>query len=77
MRAIATTYPRHPEKPTDTVIKVLAKRSFLKQYLHFVESTDWDEELLYQEKWINRICYAVIITSALLFAPFLILSLLK
>lgn len=77
MRATATTFPRYIRQPRATVIKTHSKRSFLNRCRYFVESTDWDEKFLAQEKWINKICHTGIIIAALYFIPVLILSLLK
>lgn len=77
MRAAATTLPRYIGQPKATAIKTLSKRGFLNHCRYLVESTDWDEKFLDQEKWINRICLAIVIISTLYFTPVLILSLLR
>jgi hypothetical protein len=35
----------------------------------FIEESDWDERLLEYEKYINRFCWAIIITSVIYLTP--------
>jgi hypothetical protein len=35
----------------------------------FIEESDWDERLLGYEKYINRVCWAVIIASVIYLTP--------
>ena len=60
MRTTATTLPRYIGPPRATAVKTLSKRGFLNHCRYLVESTDWDEKFLDQEKWINRICLAIV-----------------
>jgi hypothetical protein len=49
----------------------------LRRHRSFIESTDWDEKILNQEKWIDGLCLGLIILSLLYFTPVLIFTLLK
>jgi hypothetical protein len=55
--------------------RISPRKSLLKRLRFLVVSTDWDEEFLAQEKWINRTCLAIIIFSILYFAPIVISTL--
>ena len=45
--------------------------SLLKRFVRAVETSDWDETFLRQEKWMNGICLTFIILSALYLGPIL------
>ena len=49
--------------------KTFTRPGYLQQLRHFVEKSDWDEVILAQEEWINRMCIGVIIVAALYFVP--------
>jgi len=57
--------------------RIYFRPSLRKRFCRFIETSAWDERLLSQEKWINRICLGYIIVSVLYFSPILILSVLK
>jgi len=77
MSTLTATVARYNRSPKVTGHRILSKKSFLDRCCYFIESTDWDEKIIRQEKWINSICLSFVILSALYFAPVLMLSLLK
>jgi len=77
MSTLTATISRYNRSPKTTDHRILSKKSFLDRCCYLIESTDWDEKIIRQEKWINSICLSFAILSALYFAPVLILSLLK
>ncbi len=68
MTAEAATYHRRIERQ-DAWHKAFTKPSYLRRFRYFVEKSDWDDVILAQEEWINRICIGVIIVAALYFIP--------
>ncbi|MCX5819140.1 MAG: hypothetical protein NT047_04440 [Deltaproteobacteria bacterium] len=52
--------------------KIAAKRSLLKRFQHFIESTDWEDRYLCHPR-IDKICLGVIVISILYFIPVLCL----
>jgi len=56
--------------------KIAAKKSLLKRFQHFIESTDWEERYLCNH-WIDKMCLCGIVASIIYFAPILLASLLK
>ena len=51
--------------------KITAKKSLLKRFRYFIESTDWEERYLCNH-WIDRICLCGIVVSMIYFTPLLI-----
>jgi len=44
-------------------------RSMLKKFETYIAQKPWDEVLLRQERWINKICWGIVLFSALYFLP--------
>jgi hypothetical protein len=68
MTTDAATYQRRVENQ-GAWHKAFTRRSYLHRFLYFVEKSDWDDAMLAQEEWINRICIVVILVAALYFIP--------
>jgi hypothetical protein len=51
--------------------KTDAKRSLLKRFQHFIESTDWEERYLCN-LWIDAMCLGGIVVSMIYFLPLLL-----
>ena len=71
---IFSTLARRPEGLTRAI---MFRPGILNKCRHFIESTDWDEDFIHQEKWINRICLVFVFLSALYFVPILLSPLMK
>jgi hypothetical protein len=69
MTTDAVTYQRRIEEKQGAWHKAFARTSYLKRFRYFVEKSDWDDVILAQEEWINRMCIGVIIIAALYFIP--------
>jgi len=50
--------------------KITAKKSLLRCFQHFIESTDWEERYLCNH-WIDKICLGGIVASMIYFLPLL------
>ena len=48
---------------------VMSKPNPLKKFRRFIEGSNWDEDLLKYEKWIDASCVAVIAVSVVFFLP--------
>ena len=44
----------------------------LARFARAVETSDWDEHFLRQEKWLNGVCLAVVVFAALYLGPILL-----
>jgi len=77
MQSIATTFSRWIRWPEIAVSSGFSARRLLRRHRYFIESTDWDEKILHQKKWVDGLCLGLIILSLLYFTPVLIFTLLK
>jgi hypothetical protein len=64
-RAIAIRQPRPVH------CKIAAKKSRIKRFRHFIESTDWEERYLCHP-WIDKLCLGGVIASVIYFFPLLL-----
>ena len=67
MTTEAITFSR-PIREQNTGYKTFTKPSSRRRFRYFSEHSDWDEELMAQEEWIEKICIGVIIVSSLFIA---------
>jgi hypothetical protein len=49
--------------------KIFPKPAFLCRFRRFIVHSDWDEVILAQEEWIDRLCIGIIIVASLYFIP--------
>jgi hypothetical protein len=49
--------------------KTFTKPNSLRRFRHFIEYSDWDEVMLAQDEWIDKLCIGVIIVASLYFIP--------
>jgi hypothetical protein len=68
MTTDAATYQRHIERQ-GAWHNAFARPGSLRRFRYFVEKSHWDDVILAQEEWINRMCIGVIIVAALYFIP--------
>jgi hypothetical protein len=68
MTTQAATYSRHI-KGQQAAYKTFAKPHYQRRFRYFIEHSNWDEEFLAQEEWINKLSIGVIILAALYFIP--------
>ena len=73
---VTVASPRAIRQPRVVYYKIDAKRSLLKRFQHFIESTDWEERYLCNH-WIDKMCLCGIAVSSLHFTVILLSSLLK
>ena len=57
-------------QPRLVYYKITAKKSLLKRFQHFIESTDWEERYLCNH-WIDKMCLCGIVASVIYFTPVL------
>jgi hypothetical protein len=62
---VRTASSRVFRRPAAAAVKVLCKRTLSGRFRHFIERTDWDENLY--RKVIDRVCLCVIIFSVIYF----------
>jgi hypothetical protein len=77
MRTTAMTSSSRIQHPVSIDIsRISARPGLLRRFIQAVESSDWDDDLLRQEKWLNGICLGIIAFSVLYLVPLLIYKLL-
>jgi hypothetical protein len=74
MTTQATTFSGHI-KGQEAAYKTFAKPNYQQRFRYFIEHSDWEEEFLAQEEWINKLCFAVIIVASLCFIPHIVVML--
>jgi hypothetical protein len=67
---VTITSSRAIGQPRAVQYRLASKRSRLRRFQHFIETTDWDEKYLCH-KLIDKICMSVIVISLLYFVPYL------
>jgi hypothetical protein len=65
MTTEAITLTRHKRLLRDTGYKTFTKPNALRRFRYFIEHSDWDEEILAQDAWIDKMCIGVIIVASL------------
>jgi hypothetical protein len=73
---VTTNSSRTIRQPRVVQYRVASKRSQLRSFQHFIETTDWDEQYLCNH-WVDKMCLCGIVVSALYFTTSLVSSLLK
>jgi hypothetical protein len=68
MTTEATTFSRHIRGEA-AGYKTFTKPNFLRRFRYFIEHSDWDEVMLAQEEWIDKLCIGVIIVASFYFIP--------
>jgi hypothetical protein len=68
MTTEATTFSTHISGQ-DAGYKTFTKLNPLRRLRYFIEHSDWDEVMLAQEEWIDKMCIGVIIVASLYFIP--------
>jgi hypothetical protein len=68
MSTEATTFSTHI-LGRDARYKTFTKLNSLRRFRYFIEHSDWDEMMLDQEEWIDKMCIGVIIVASLYFIP--------
>jgi hypothetical protein len=76
MTTDATTFSGRIQK-LGVRYKTFTKPNSLRQFRYAIEHSDWDEEILAQEEWIEKMCIGVIIIASLFISSVLIMLLLR
>jgi hypothetical protein len=65
---IAVASPRTIREPRVVYYKIDARRSLLKRFQQFIESTDWEKRYICHKR-IDKVCLGIIVISLLYFVP--------
>jgi hypothetical protein len=76
MTTEAITFSRHIREQ-DSRYKTFTKPNSLRRFRYAIEHSDWDDEIIAQDEWIEKICIGVMIVASLFIAPVLIMMFLR
>ena len=68
MTTEATAFSEHI-RVQEAGCKTFTKPNFLRRFLYFIEHSDWDEVILAQEEWVDKMCIVIIIVASLYLIP--------
>jgi hypothetical protein len=69
MTTEAATFQRRIRRSQGVWHNAFIRPNYLRRFRYFIEKSDWDDVILAQEEWIDRMCIGVIIVAALYFIP--------
>ncbi|MDP1991792.1 MAG: hypothetical protein Q8K00_12315 [Syntrophales bacterium] len=76
MTTEAITFSRHIREQ-HIRYKTFSKPNSLRRFRYAIEHSDWDEEILIQEEWIEKMSIGVIIVASLFIASVLVMMFLS
>ena len=77
MKTMTYTESRHMIGREREFIQPLASATLVRRFQRYIETSDWDEQIIRKEHLFNKICLIVVILSGLTISPFLIATILK
>jgi len=77
MKTMTYTDARHLITGDRDFVQPLKSASLLRRVQRYIETSDWDEQVIHKEDLFNKICLTGVILSGLAISPFLIAALLK
>jgi len=77
MKTLTYTDARHIINREQDFIQVLKPANLLRSFQRYIETSDWDEQIISKEHLLNKICLIGVILSGLAISPFLFAVLLK
>jgi len=77
MKTLTYTDARHIINRERVSIQFPKPANLLRRFQHYIETSDWDEQIMSKEHLFNKICLIGVILSGLAMSPFLVAALLK
>ena len=77
MKTLTYTEARHMVSRERVSIQFLKPETLLRRFQRYIETSDWDEQIIQKEHLFNKICLIGVILSGLAISPFLAAVLLK
>ena len=77
MKTLTYTDSRYIPRREIVFTRPLKKAGLLRRFQRYIETSDWDEQIIRQKSLFNNICLVAIILSGLAMFPFIITALLK
>jgi hypothetical protein len=77
MKTMTYTDSRRMINQERIFIQPLKPATLLRRFQRYIETSDWDEQIIRKQPFIDKICLASVILSGLAISPFIIASFLK
>jgi len=77
MKTLTYTDYRHMPTRERVFVQPRKRATMLRRFQRYIETSDWDEQLIRKEHILNTVCLAAIVLSGLAMVPFLIATLWK
>ena len=77
MKTLTYTDTRHMLNGDRDFVQPLKSATLLRCFQRYIETSDWDEQIMSKEHLFNKMCLIGVILSGLAISPFLIAVLLK
>lgn len=77
MKTMTYTDARHLISRERVSIQFPKPANLLRRFQHYIETSDWDKQIIQKEHLFNKICLIGVILSGLAMSPFLVAALLK
>lgn len=77
MKTLTYTDTRHISNGDRDFVQPLKSATLLRHFQRYIETSDWDEQVIQNKHLFDKICLIGIILLGLAISPFLIAALLK
>lgn len=77
MKTLTYTDARHMINREREFLRPLKPLTLLRRLQRYIETSDWDEQVISREHILNRICLWAVILSSLALSPFIVATLMK
>lgn len=77
MKTLTYTDSRHMTRGEIVFVRPLKPVSLLRRFQRYIETSDWDAQIIRREPLFNKTCWAVVILSGLAISPFIVAAFLQ
>jgi len=77
MKTMAYTDSRGMAGNDMVLVRPLKPATSLRRFQRYIETSDWDEQIIRMEPFLNKICLIAVILSGLILSPLLLAATLK
>jgi hypothetical protein len=77
MKTLTYTDSRHMIRRERVFTQPIKPVSLLRRFQRYIETSDWDAQIIRKEPLFNKICLVAVILSGLAVSPFIVAALLQ
>jgi hypothetical protein len=77
MKTLTYTDSRYMTRREIVFTRPLKLATLLRSFKRYIETSDWDEQIIRKEPLFNKICLLAVVLSGLAISPFIVTALLK